>query len=77
MGKIKDVLMWPLGTDQGWGGEKPPKPPKIQSPEEIQAKSVAAAQEELRKRRRGGRGATILTGSLDTAQTRQKTLLGQ
>ena len=56
---------------------KPPKPPNIKSPEELRTEAAGLAAEELRRRRKGGRGSTILTGGLDTAPTKKKTLLGQ
>ena len=74
MGKIAKILTWPIGTDQGIS--KPPKPPMIKTPEEMQADAAKAAEEELRKRRKGGRGTTILTSGLE-APTLKKTLLGQ
>jgi hypothetical protein len=75
MGKVKKVLTWPIGTDQGVS--KPPKPPQIPSPEDLEARAAEAAAEELRRRRKGGRGSTILTGGLNTAPVQKKTLLGQ
>ena len=56
---------------------KPPDPPTIKDPNELRTDASRAAAEELRKRRKGGRGSTILTDSLETAPTKKKTLLGQ
>ena len=56
---------------------KPPDPPTIKDPDELRTDASKAAAEELRKRRRGGRGSTILTSGLETAPTQKKTLLGQ
>ncbi len=56
---------------------KPPKPPDITSPEDLRAQAASTAAEELRKRRKGGRGSTILTSGLGGAPTERKTLLGQ
>jgi hypothetical protein len=73
--KLKKLMTWPLGTDQS--PPSPPKPPKIKSPDELRTTASESAAEELRKRRRGGRGSTILTGGLEPAPTKKKTLLGQ
>jgi hypothetical protein len=56
---------------------KPPKPPSIPDPGKAQAQAAEAAAEELRRRRKGGRGSTILTGALETPAVAKKTLLGQ
>ncbi len=72
--KLKNLMTWPLGTTQF---PSPPKPPKIKSPEELRTEASESASEELRKRRKGGRGSTILTGGLEPAPTQKKTLLGQ
>jgi hypothetical protein len=75
MSKLKDIPGNIFGPT--FNPPKPPKPPEIKSPEEVRVDAAELAAEELRKRRRGGRGSTILTGSLDTAPTQRKTLLGQ
>ena len=76
MGKIWEKN--PLAPIFGLGSTpSPPKPPNIKSPEELRTEASEAAAEELRKRRKGGRGTTILTGGLETAPTQKKTLLGQ
>jgi hypothetical protein len=57
---------------------KPPKPPKIEDPEVARREAANLAAEELRKRKRGGRGSTILTGALGPGGgSIKKTLLGQ
>lgn len=57
--------------------EKPPDPPTIKTAEETRSDAAKLAAEDLRKRRKGGRGTTILTGGLGSGESRPKTLLGQ
>ena len=74
--KIKDVLTAPLNFFKP-DTPKPPKPPTIVAPEDTRADAAELAAEELRKRKRGGRQSTILTGRLGQGHTDKKTLLGQ
>ena len=76
MGKTVKKVLDPMGLIFDTS-PKPPDPPKIKSPEELRTEASNTAAEELRRRRKGGRGSTILTGGLEPAPTKKKTLLGQ